>query len=720
MLQQYYLSSCTESVWSSAGQYWRQYCSASLVGGTTIRAYALSAQGYNYAATICGALNNLNNPASKCAGINMRRVGVVGQYFLVQGDVSPTSTSDVWTDSAIALYTTNPCELTATATTTDFYPVAETNAVVYTSTYEVTYLETITVQVTDPSTSSSLAMSTSSSSTSSSAISSNTTSTAATTTITYPLANITSTLPVVTLSNKIASSTILSTPESSLNATTLTFVPVNISATATSSVALSTPQTSLNVTTQNLVPAAVNASSTAVHTTVLPRINATIINTSSSSFTSTRPSLSSIISNTTSIVISAPLSSTINVHVSRSTYPSALFLNTTTSLNMQATTSSSPTFQNTSSSNSAPMPDPTSSASSIIAVQTLSPLASTQIISASVSHHESQTPVTLTRYITDVYTVTACPPEVTNCPASRKTTFLATKTITKYSTLQTVAPTQAAQGSETQTSKPAIANNNDVSSARYTTSTLYSTSIQIVTACLSNIKDCPASEKTVHQTEIVKTYTTVCPVVALSSDAVVRATSSIDSLAEILPTSIASSSVTDGYAHVQSQFGDVASGLSGSSTFSSSANEESHSATLLSVGGTRIYTAAGKTQTSTRGFPTISVAMSTSSPASIAETTAAASYLSSTNILPAANSLTLIAASAYSLAVYSESLNATTIVVPSGNSTAIAMSTAKNSAISLAVIPSSAALYTGSASALEFHLVFSSVCVLLGVFLVLV
>lgn len=588
MLQQYYLSSCNESVWSSAGQYWRQYCSASLVGGTTVRTYALSALGYNYAASICGALNNLNIPPSKCAGINVMRAGAIGVYYLVHGDVSVTSATlaNAFTNNAIALYTTNPCEITETATTTDFYPVAETNAVVYTSTYEVTYLETITVQVPDPSATSSSTTSTCLSSPSSSAIPLNTTGSAAATTLTYPLVKIMSTLPVITDLNTTASSIILSIPETSLKATTSTLVPIVVNATTTSSAVLSTSQISPNITTQILVTFGINASSTAVQIAALPVDNATIINTSSSSYTSNRPSLSSNIHNTSSIVTSGPLNSTISAHVSSSTYPSALFLNTTASLNIQATTSSSPTFQNITSSNSAHMPYLTSSASAVIGVPALSSSASTQTISASVSRHESQAPVTLTSYITAVSTVTACPPEVTDCPASQKTTFLATKTIATYSTLQTAAPTQAVQATGVHTLEYATAINNDISNARYTTSTLYSTSIQSVTACPSSVKDCPASKKTVYQTEIVKAYTTVCPVVALSNEAGLRATSSIISLPMTSPTSIASSFVSVDHAHTQSQFGVVPSALLESSAFGSSAND-SYFATLLTVGETR-------------------------------------------------------------------------------------------------------------------------------------
>ncbi|KAG9966112.1 hypothetical protein KCU61_g1245, partial [Aureobasidium melanogenum] len=527
-LVQYYLSSCTETVWSSAGQYWQQHCSASLVGGTVVRGFAYPVGVYNYPVSVCAALNNLNIPASKCAGINVMQVGGVAEYFLVNGDLSLTSKTNGYTNNAIALYTTNPCEVTATATKTDFYPVAETSAVVYTSTYEVAYVETITVSIPDPSTSSSATTSTSSSS---SAIPFNTTSSAAATTIIYPSANATSTLSIVPVSNTTTSSIVLSTSNTSLNASTRTLVPIAVDATTTSLVVLSTHGIS-NVTTQTLVPAAINASNITAPIAILPSSNATVINTSSSNYTSTRPSLSSIVPNTTSSVISASPNTTVSTSISSSPSPSPLFLNTTTSSNVQAITSSSAIFQNTSSSNSVYL---TSTASVAIAVPALSTSASAKIIPASVSSHGVQAPVTLTRYITDVYTVTACPPEVTNCPASQKSAFLATKTIVTYSTVQAASPILVAQSSEVHASESGSAMNTAINTT-YTTSTLYSTMISTVTACPSSVKECPASEKTVYQTELIKAYTTVCPVDASSSETVLRATSSIVPAPGVSPT----------------------------------------------------------------------------------------------------------------------------------------------------------------------------------------
>ncbi|KAH0158957.1 hypothetical protein KCU67_g7313, partial [Aureobasidium melanogenum] len=709
-LAQYYLSSCTESVWSSAGHFWQQHCSASLVGGIVVRGFAYPVGVINYPVSICAALNSLNIPASKCAGINVMRVGGIAEYFLVNGDLSLASTTNGYTNNAIALYTTNPCEVTATATTTDFYPVAETSAVVYTSTYEVTYVETITVSIPDPSTSSSSTTSTPFSS--SSAIPLNTTSSAAAATIIYPLANATSTLSFVPVSSTTTNSIVLSTSNTSINASSQTLVPNVINATTTSSIILSTPIISSNVGTQTLVPVAVNASTTTAPVAVLPVSNATIINPSSSNYTSTRISLSSIIPDRTSSVVSTAPNTTVSTLIPSSASPSPMFLNTTISSNIPATSLSSPIFQNTSSSNSAHMPYLISSASVVIAVPALSTSASAQMISASPSNHGSQAPVTLTRYITDVYTVTACPPEVTNCPVSQKSTFLATNTIATYLTVQAASPTQVAQSSDVHALMSGSAMDNAVSNTTYTTSTLYSTSTQTVTACPSSVKDCPASEKTVYQTEVVKAYTIVCPVAASSSDGGLQATSSIVSASEASPSSIASSSgsVADAN-HTQSNPVADSGALSGSSILSSKIISGSESVAFPTVGGTRTYTADIKTMTSTRGF---SASVAPSAPSSSATTEAVASTLeSSSSIIALVLSYSgSSAVSGYSPAVHSQSLNATTLVMPNKNPTAVAVatSTAKSSAATSAVTSPFIALYTGTASASKPH----SVSLILG------
>ncbi|KAG9887461.1 hypothetical protein KCU98_g17173, partial [Aureobasidium melanogenum] len=349
------------------------------------------------------------------------------------------------------------------------------------------------------------------------------------------------------------------------------------------------------------------------------------------------------------------------------------------------------------------MPYLTSSASVIIAVPAVSDSASAQIISASVASHESQAPVTLTRYITDVYTVTACPPEVINCPASQKSTFLATKIVVTYSTVQAASPTHVARSSGVHASESGSAMNNALSNTTYTTyttSTLYRTITQTVTACPSSVKDCPASEKTVYQTEVIKAYTTVCPVAASSSEGGLQATSGIVSPSEASPSSIASSSVSVADAtHTQSNPAAVSGALSGSAILSSKIVPGSESIAVLTVGGTRTYTADGKTMTSTRGFSEISVASFASSFSATTEAITPTVESSSSIIALVSSSSGSSAVSGYSPAVYSQGVNATTIVMPNKNSTAVAISTAKSNAATSAAISPSIALYTGAASA---------------------
>ncbi|OTA80658.1 hypothetical protein M434DRAFT_50619, partial [Hypoxylon sp. CO27-5] len=73
-----------------------------------------------------------------------------------------------------------------------------------------------------------------------------------------------------------------------------------------------------------------------------------------------------------------------------------------------------------------------------------------------------------TVYSTNIYTITSCVPEVTNCPAR-------------------LAPASS-----------------------YTTSTIYSTKIYTVTSCAPSVTNCPAKGSVT--TEIVAVSTTVCPV----------------------------------------------------------------------------------------------------------------------------------------------------------------------------------------------------------------
>ncbi|THV48167.1 hypothetical protein BGAL_0264g00140 [Botrytis galanthina] len=125
------------AVWSlTGGNYYSQQCSASLVGGTNIRAYVepVGSAATSICVSICNALNNLKTPASSCNGIVFTTIGALYQCFLRNGAVTQApAVSSVFN---IVQYTTNPCVVTSTALQTDisYETVTSTIEVVYTST----------------------------------------------------------------------------------------------------------------------------------------------------------------------------------------------------------------------------------------------------------------------------------------------------------------------------------------------------------------------------------------------------------------------------------------------------------------------------------------------------------------------------------------------------------------------------------------------------------
>jgi len=84
-------------------------------------------------------------------------------------------------------------------------------------------------------------------------------------------------------------------------------------------------------------------------------------------------------------------------------------------------------------------------------------------------------PADSTVYSTAVATITSCPPEKPDCPATSKP----------------AAPTKGPHG------------------GNYTTSTVYSTKTYTITSCAPEVTDCPAGKVT---TSVIAVSTTVCPV----------------------------------------------------------------------------------------------------------------------------------------------------------------------------------------------------------------
>ncbi|THX15068.1 hypothetical protein D6D13_02368 [Aureobasidium pullulans] len=482
-------SACTSSIFGSGSVYWNRKCSgSSLSGGTTIRAYANN-QGIgaplSLAVMACSMLPSYGTP---CAGINVYFNGYMTQYYLVNGDLALESAAA--NVGVIEKYTTNPCEGIATATTTSLYPVIETVAAVYTSTYETSYLETITVLLPDPTTSIASNTSTPFS------IRSNTTTSAPAVTLPPVLANRTSTRVILPAANA-TSNTTLPTLVPFLNSTTVIIIPVAVIANST----IISSFTSASSFSNSTITAATSYNHTSA--TATPSTNYTGT-PSSSSLESGNPRGASLasISNTTSATFA---------DITRS---STIYLNTTFNSNFPTATSSSPAFQNTFS---LPQHNHTASTSSVtvaIAFPTIPNSLSTGGFLSSIARSSSSGPIPSTVQTTAAFSATACPSTVEDCPASQKTTFLATQTIAEYSIAQTAAPASSSSSTT----------EHGVQETKYTTSTVYSTSIKTVTACPPGVVSCPASEKTTYYTDVVLAYTTICPVSAVATSVVATIT----------------------------------------------------------------------------------------------------------------------------------------------------------------------------------------------------
>ncbi|RYP61701.1 hypothetical protein DL769_007590 [Monosporascus sp. CRB-8-3] len=145
---------------------------------------------------------------------------------------------------------------------------------------------------------------------------------------------------------------------------------------------------------------------------------------------------------------------------------------------------------------------------------------------------------TSTVYSTNVYTVTSCAPEVTNCPKGKVTTELVSlyTTVCPVEQVQTIAepaiqsstalaPSKGVkfQSPPSPSKSSIVANSETVSASKttatasrpgttsFTTSTVYSTNVYTITSCASEDSNCPASIGQVT-TQVVAISTTVCPV----------------------------------------------------------------------------------------------------------------------------------------------------------------------------------------------------------------
>lgn len=735
-------SACTSSIFGSGSVYWNRKCSgSSLSGGTTIRAYANN-QGIgaplSLAVMACSMLPSYGTP---CAGINVYSNGYMTQYYLVNGDLALESAAANF--GVIEKYTTNPCEGIATATITSLYPVIETVAAVYTSTYETSYLETITVLLPDPTTSIASNTSTSFS------IHSDTTTSAPAVTLPPVLANVTSTCAILPAANA-TSNTTLPTLVPFLNSTTVTIIPVAVIANSTI-ISSFTSASSFSNSTVTAVTSYNHTSATA---------------TPSTNYTGT-PSSSSLESGNPRGASLASISNTASATFADITRSSSIYLNTTFNSNLPTATSSSPVFQNTSSlpqndltasTSSAPVaiafptstddlsssstssssnkPIPSTDQTAAVFSATACPPTVEDCLASSIAQTAAPTPpssstteyggqeirfTTSTVYSTSVQTVTACPPGVVSCPASEKTTYY-TDVVLAYTTICPVSAA-AISGAATVTHAAQSASYSDMSlnsaskppsrKISYTTSTLYSTSTQTITACISGVKDCPASEKTVYFNDVVKTYTTICPVLAFatevasiypaaSSDRSISAISTDSSSAIIAIPSSRSASISTS---AMSQVG---------SMYDSKVFVASNTAAASVSSAIPLYTVDGKMRTSTLVSPVVLVSSSTST--TVVSQDAASSWSQSVGARTSGHldaSIPYVKTDATSSRVVVTTISPHTNTIPSASPT-----TRSNITSSIVHNSATLALYTGSASVLQASIlprVIGLICLSLGI-----
>ncbi|CAI7667464.1 unnamed protein product [Penicillium pancosmium] len=144
------------------------------------------------------------------------------------------------------------------------------------------------------------------------------------------------------------------------------------------------------------------------------------------------------------------------------------------------------------------------------------------------------TPITTISTVTttEIYTITSCAASVTNCPANQQTTYLTTETITYVTTIcpeddkttatqvsgstptnsdTGVIPTSKLQHASTQTTSLPSAQGTEASipHSHMTTSTVYATEIEVITACPPSVHNCPAGQESTHTiSKTIPAYTT--------------------------------------------------------------------------------------------------------------------------------------------------------------------------------------------------------------------
>ncbi|KAJ5901198.1 hypothetical protein N7504_007191 [Penicillium tannophilum] len=153
----------------------------------------------------------------------------------------------------------------------------------------------------------------------------------------------------------------------------------------------------------------------------------------------------------------------------------------------------------------------------IVLSTTVCPITAEETATQSTSSHELPSSTTSTVLSTRTATITACPSGVTKCPVASQSTYVTTEMIVVSTT---VCPITAAEA----TASPTIDTAMDISpatasseifpalSGELTTETLLEATTRTITACLSTVTDCPASQKSTYTTiETFVATVTVAP-----------------------------------------------------------------------------------------------------------------------------------------------------------------------------------------------------------------
>ncbi|KAH7310140.1 hypothetical protein BKA65DRAFT_166725 [Rhexocercosporidium sp. MPI-PUGE-AT-0058] len=299
-----------------------------------------------------------------------------------------------------------------------------------------------------------------------------------------------------TSSSASSSSTDVSTTSSSSTASTTKSSTASSTASSTESSTASSTKSSTASSTASSTESSTASStkSSTASSTASSTESSTASSTKSSTASSTASSTkSSTASSTESSTASSTASSTESSTASSTESSTASSTESSTASSTASSTdsSASTTASSTKSSTTA---EPTSTSTSTCSNS--SPTTSSQTQPT----YPASTPVYVTSVVetTKTYVISSCAPTVINCPYGSVTT-----SVSHYTTVCPATSTETAKGYPTPT--PEYSG----SVTKYTTSTVYATSVYTITSCAPTVTNCPLGHVT---TEIVKLYTTVCPV----------------------------------------------------------------------------------------------------------------------------------------------------------------------------------------------------------------